>query len=205
MLPNDGKKSVFYYAELQRQALATKRTPLFFDFEFTGLVQNTTPISLGIASLDGAEFYAEFNDYKREMVDEWIAENVIKNLVFPYPVSSALKSSSNRYVHIKSDTAAVSKSLRMWLSQFDKVEFWGDCLAYDWVLLCELFGGARFIPKNVYYIPFDICTLFRTKGIDPDVSRTDFVGDVSFVRHNALDDAKTIMGCWERMIQNPFL
>ena len=53
---------------------------LFFDMEFTGLRQNTTPISIGIVSEDGKRFYAEFTDYDESQCDDWIKENVIKKL-----------------------------------------------------------------------------------------------------------------------------
>lgn len=57
---------------------------LFFDMEFTGLRQNTTPISIGIVSEDGKRFYAEFTDYDESQCDEWIKDNVIKNLCLPH-------------------------------------------------------------------------------------------------------------------------
>ena len=90
------------------------------------------------------------------------------------------------------------------------VEIWSDCLAYDWVLFCELFGGAlnKNLPNNVYYIPFDICTLFKMKGIDPDISREGYAGmaygegadDEKDTKHNALWDAMVIKGCYERLV-----
>lgn len=80
---------------------------------------------------------------------------------------------------------------------------WSDCLSYDWVLFNELFGGAFNIPKNVYYIPFDICTMFELAGIDPDISREDFCGikDKS-KKHNALFDVKIIKACYEKLLLN---
>lgn len=46
-------------------------------------------------------------------------------------------------------------------------------------------------------IPFDICTLFKIKGIDPDVSREDFAGiNSESKKHNALWDAKVIKECY---------
>ena len=59
---------------------------LFFDTEFTGLRQNTTPISLGIVSEDGKKFYAEFVDYDRNQCSDWILENVIRNMKFHEPM-----------------------------------------------------------------------------------------------------------------------
>ena len=54
---------------------------LFFDMEFTGLRQNTTPISIGIVSEDGKKFYAEFTDYDESQCNDWIKENVTSELL----------------------------------------------------------------------------------------------------------------------------
>lgn len=76
---------------------------------------------------------------------------------------------------------------------------WSDCLAYDWVLFCNIFGGAFEVPKNVYYIPFDICTLFKIGGINPDVNREEYANStyLELQKHNALHDANIIMKCYE--------
>lgn len=51
-------------------------------------------------------------------------------------------------------------------------------------------------------IPFDLCTLFKVKGIDPDVSREEFVGMTKgSQKHNALWDAKVIRECYLKAIQ----
>lgn len=39
---------------------------VFWDFEFTGLHQHTTPISLGCITEDGQTFYAEFVDFDKK-------------------------------------------------------------------------------------------------------------------------------------------
>jgi hypothetical protein len=79
---------------------------------------------------------------------------------------------------------------------------WSDCLSYDWVLFSQIWGHAFNIPKNVYYIPFDICTVFKMKAIDPDVSREKFgCGEVyhEMPKHNALWDARVIKMCYEKL------
>jgi hypothetical protein len=96
------------------------------------------------------------------------------------------------------DKAAVANALREWLAQFGQVRMVGDCLAYDWVLFCDLFGHAFNIPQNVYYIPFDISTLFFVKGIDPDIDRKRYA-ELDETPHNALADAKMIKACCEKM------
>lgn len=172
---------------------------LFFDLEFTGLHQGTTLISLGIISEDGRQFYAEATDYDRSQVSPWIEENIISKLdpwIGPYQPGR---------VFVKGDREGIAEALREWLSQFDTVEIWGDVLAYDWVVFCELFevvneDTAERLPRNVYYIPFDIATLMKIKGVDPDISREEFSGVSTLAKHNALDDARIIRACYERLM-----
>ena len=176
-------------------------TKIFFDTEFTGLHQKTTLISIGLISECGKTFYAEFADYDKSQVDNWIQENVINNTLFINGNSTSCTSNRN-YSHIGA-TPTIVADLKDWLSQFEKVEMWSDCLAYDWVLFNQLFGHAFNIPKNVYYIPFDICTLFKIKGIDPDISREEFASmSENSTKHNALWDAKVIKKCYENLINS---
>lgn len=167
---------------------------IFFDTEFTGLHKNTTLISIGCISEDGKTFYAEFTDYDEEQVNEWIQENVIGNLAKSLGILYSMADSTSYGGKFN-----VASALKYWLSQFDSVEMWSDCLSYDWVLFNDLFGTAFDIPKNVYYIPFDICTLFKIKGVDPDVNREEF-SEIQGDKHNALHDAKVIKACYEKLM-----
>lgn len=190
---------------------------LFFDTEFTGLHKNTTLISIGIISEDGRYFYGESMDYDKNQIDEWLQKNVIDNLLyndvegyysmdsFDYNYRSQNPDSdphSNYSTRMKGNTNELSKDLRLWLDQFDDITIWSDCLSYDWVLFNDLFGTAFDIPKQVYYIPFDICTLFKVKGIDPDISREAFIDDkIDGEKHNSLYDAKVIKACYDKLIK----
>lgn len=173
---------------------------VFFDTEFTGLHKGTSLISIGLISEDGKTFYAELTDYDETQIDKWLQENILDNLI--------MKQRNAFYYYIndnesfaKGDKAKISTLLERWLLQFDSVEIWSDCLAYDWVLFSDIFGHAFNIPSNVYYIPFDICTLFKIKGIDPDVSREGFAG-IDGQKHNALHDARVIKACYEKLMEN---
>jgi hypothetical protein len=133
--------------------------------------------------------------------DNWIFENVIKNLLFnEYPNSGIVLSNDMKCFEIKANSLFVKEQLENWLSQFEKVEIWSDCLSYDWVLFNQLFGHAFNIPKNVYYIPFDLSSLFKIYGYDPDLSRKDFSG-LNEVTHNALGDAKMIKACYDKVMK----
>jgi hypothetical protein len=212
-----------------------RRTKLFFDSEFSGLHQNTTLISIGIVSGNGRSFYAELTDYDKTQIDQWLQDNVINNLVmsepkegeeeyfsktrhWDNPVGNDLHMSYS--VQIRCDMARLKKELEEWLAQFGEVEMWSDCLSYDWVLFCQIWGHAFNIPKNVYYIPFDICTLFFMKGIDADISREKFVSNtfsengeplffdaegnmIEKQKHNALWDAQVIQKCYRKLLESP--
>lgn len=182
---------------LLQQSIIIVSVNVYFDFEFTGLHQHTTPISLGMVDANGRTLYCEFNDYDLSQVDDWLTVNVIAQL-------KGFKQEFKLNPHAKSNTEfcgnkyEVAIIVEAWLLEYDQVQMWGDCLAYDWMLFCELFGGALNIPKNVYYIPLDLSTLFKIKGIDPDISRVDFADRSDMVLHNALTDAQLIRLCYNK-------
>ena len=161
---------------------------VYFDTEFTGLRQGTTLLSIGMVTDDNRSFYAVSCQYDRNQVDEWIRENVMPRLYLP---------SGADVEYIDKAEWAIGLAIKNFLAPHERVEMWSDCLAYDWVLFCQLFGGAMHIPNNVYYIPFDLSTLFKLKGIDPDVNREEFAG-LGGEKHNALYDAKVIKACYEK-------
>ena len=171
---------------------------VFFDTEFTGLQHNTTLISIGLIDENGRKFYAELNDYDKSQCDSWINENVIKML---YYKNGDPDNNTPDYFYW-GDTPFVREKLKEWLSKYDSVEIWSDCLAYDWVLFNRIFGHAFNIPSNIYYIPFDICTLFKIKNIDPDISREEYsLKSKGALKHNALWDAEVIKACYERLVK----
>lgn len=180
-----------------------KTTKVFFDTEFTGLHKNTTLISIGLHAENGETFYAELTDYDKSQVDSWIATNVIARLTLP----DGIRDKTYGWT-IKGNKAEVTQFLTEWLSQFEQVEMWSDCLSYDWVLFCDLYGHAFNIPKNVYYIPFDICTLFQAKGINPDINREKYgCGEVysEMPKHNASWDAFVILSCYLKLTRHETL
>lgn len=52
-------------------------------------------------------------------------------------------------------------------------------------------------------LPFDLCTLFKIKGINPDINREEyaFIGmDLLDLKHNALYDARVIEMCYKKLM-----
>lgn len=187
--------------------MENQRVKLFFDTEFTGLHQQTTLISIGIVAENSATFYAEFTDYDKSRVDDWLKDNVINQLIYNH--KDPFVQSVGNSIQMKGNIEGVREELGMWLSQFNQtgVEIWSDCLAYDWMLFNNIFGHAFSIPDYVYYIPFDICTVFKMKGIDPDISREEYAGANAGLgdgyKHNALHDAMIIKRCYQNLMKEP--
>lgn len=172
---------------------------VFFDTEFTGLRQTTTLVSVGLVSLDGRTFYAEFNDYDVSQVDDWLRAHVMPYLQFS-DIDMITPPLDLRHYKMKANRRRVTAMLTEWFAQFESVELWADSPAYDWVLLGELFGGGLQIPKNIVGYALDVATLLKVAGIDPMIDRQEFAGLPAMNLHNALDDAKLAKACYEKAI-----
>jgi len=201
--PHLHKTDVMHRAANYRNFLKQiNMTKVFFDTEFTGLHQNTTLVSIGLVAETGETFYAEFTDFDKSQVNDWLQENVIDRLY----LEDGKYTGNPKEWTIKACTEFVKAALTEWFAKFDKVEIWSDCLSYDWVLFCQIFGHAFNIPSNVYYIPFDICTLFKAQGVDPDISREkyaygEYLSEMKDQKHNALWDAKVIRDCYLKLAE----
>lgn len=184
---------------------------LFFDMEFTGLHKNTTLISLGIVSEDGEKFYAEFTDYDESQCDDWIKENVIKNLKLAGMGVGASDTDENPPLRIvMGDKRYICQEIDEWIRQFNTIQFVSDVCHYDFVLLIDLLtnGGTAFdlidLPEDIspvcHDINQDIARHFHISDAEAfDMSREEIMFDVcsgkDFVngdKHNSLYDAEVI-------------
>jgi hypothetical protein len=175
---------------------------IFFDFEFTGLHKNTTPISIGLVTDEGNKFYAEFNDFDNNQVDGWIQDNVISKLLYNEHFMCLELQPDNKTMLMKDDKQNISNQLNIWLSQFKEIEFWGDCVAYDWILFVDLIGMGkpmRKMPKNfVSYQAYDVFTILKIKGVNSKENRHKLLGlDDGKQQHNSLYDAEITKKLYE--------
>lgn len=168
--------------------------PVFFDTEFTHLGKDADLISIGMVDISGTrEFYRELR-YDTRKESAWVRDNVVPLL---------------KGGHLTKDRAANFVHGYLWglhESSRKTVLMVSDCLAYDWILFCDLFGGAEKLPKFIYYIPLDLSTLFAANRIDMDVSREKFSGiDPAYakLKHNAAYDARVIRRCFLELMRKP--
>lgn len=136
---------------------------VYFDTEFTGLVENTTLISIGCVSEDGKKFYGEFTDYDKNLVDDWIQENVIDNLKFnnrdSFVEFNIDINTGDVTTCVKGKSDEIKEVLTDWIkdvSNDESVQFVSDVSHYDFYLLCNLFGGAFSLPDDVVPACYDI-------------------------------------------------
>lgn len=179
---------------------------LFFDMEFTGLRKNTTPISLGIVSEDGKRFYAEFTDYDKSQCNDWIEENVIKNLKLDGMGVGVSDTDENPPLRIvMGNKKHIYQEINEWLQQFDTIQFVSDVCHYDFVLLIDLLtngGAALDLPDNIsavcHDINQDIAAYFEVSDREAfDMNREEILDrlkgyHVVGEKHNSLYDAEII-------------
>jgi hypothetical protein len=177
---------------------------LFMDSEFTGLHQFSTLISLAFSSESGVEFYAEFTDFDRAQCDDWLRENVLAHTRWlAEGVAEPLEQNEAGLSLCLGDAGFVTARLVAWLARFPAIEVWADCPAWDWVLFCQLFGGALHLPRQISYLPRDLATLFQCRGWCADTPRAAFAGfapdGTTGQPHNALWDARVLRACHARL------
>ena len=207
---------------------------IFYDSEFTGLHKDTTLISIGMVSESGNYFYAEFTDYDKNQVTPWIQEHVIDNLMLTdhrnQDIFDLLKMENGFSVEVSGDTKTVKMYLEYWLRSechesdgnpdlYKQIQFYSDCYTYDWMLLNDLIckeGDALNIPKYIDYIPIDLSTALMVNGIDPDITREEYVGESlndlnrinpfsewiresDNIKHNSLWDAYVCELCFKKI------
>lgn len=175
---------------------------VFLDTEFTALRQDARLISLALVAENGSYFYAEFTDFDASALSDWHKEHILPSLIigtarerFLPPFGKCCRGTQTQ----------VRKILEDWLhSHNEQLIIWADVPAYDWVLFCQLFGGALYLPENIHYIVRDLATLLESKGHDPDLNRFDFAyrqqpPPFELPQHNALADAFAGLACLEKL------
>lgn len=194
---------------------------LFFDTEFTDLKQGCDLISIGVIADCGDDdrihcFYAESIEFGEDKCSDFVREHVLPRLRLKGEPCALKTDKEEGYPHsiaVCGTEEDIAVQLDEWMRQFvksgEKIEIWSDCLAYDWVLFCNLFEGMGGIPSYVYYIPFDISTYMKIVGVDPDVTREDYAekyykDDMQEIqstnwKHNSLFDAVVIYYCYKAL------
>jgi hypothetical protein len=178
-------------------------------------------ISIGVVASDGREYYAQSCEFEVYPTSPWITENVYPHLTL-CPHIATLKSIDHekRIGHQQANhrhgQCTFEKPLRgiigvhtdcpwqtheqikyellsfMNIEKYGKPEFWLWCGSYDYVLLCQLFGGMMSLPEGW---PHYLCDLQEV--LDKDHIEDSELPPQEGTAHNALADARYIKRLWE--------
>lgn len=136
----------------------------WFDTEFNEDGYTIKLISIGVVAEDGREYYAEVAGAKKLCSTPWLAENVLPHLT----------GDEKRRVEIAAD-------LLDFIEPGANTQLWAYWGAYDWVVLCQLYGRMMDIPAWPYFR--DLQDLRVNKGY-PALPQQEGA------QHNALADAR---------------
>lgn len=181
---------------------------VFFDLQFTGVHKLATPISIGLSAEDGRRYYAEFTDFDKYQINEFLKQKVLPKRVLEDFNFEKDYDPNAQTVLVKGDIDVINKTITEWFNHYqeDGVEMWGDLCAYDWVLFISIFGNGLDLPKHIDYIPMDLCTALKLMGEEKDVDRAVFAYGEELAKknkensYNALYEADTQLEVYKKLV-----
>jgi len=164
----------------------------YLDTEFYEDGETIDLISIGVVCEDGREFYAINREARLDLVSPWLREHVLPRLE-PYG-SKFWKTHQEIAYELAYFVAGtfwgitpMPETARMPTSPLahpiPKATFWGYYSAYDWVVVCQLFGTMMGLPEYFPRFCRDLKQLSCDRGSprhppDPEIA------------HHALHDAR---------------
>jgi hypothetical protein len=143
----------------------------WFDAEFYEDSSTIELISIGVVSEDGRTYYAETPEaVPLASLSGWLVENVRPHL-------TGMKKSRQR----------IAADLVEFMGE--KPEIWAYFAAYDWVVLCQLFGTMMDLPRGWPMYCRDVKQLCDSMGNPQLPIQTS-------QEHNALADAEWTREAW---------
>ena len=146
---------------------------IWFDTKFIEDGKTIDLISIGMVREDGETYYAESSECDLFRASDWVVNNV-----FPHLTGPKLTREQIRY-----DILVFAGA---------KPEFWAYYCAYDWVVLCQLFGKMIDLPKGWPMFCMDVKQLCVENGnikLPPKLA----------AEHNALSDAIWTREAWNHV------
>ncbi|MFC6883489.1 3'-5' exoribonuclease domain-containing protein [Actinomadura yumaensis] len=161
-------------------------TEIFHDWEFLEDGKTIAPISVGITTSDGRDYYAVNRDLPEAAVYDhpWLRENVMPYL--PHTPGPRLR---HGWLDVTrpdvKPPAQIAAEVRDLITATADVELWGYYSAFDHVCLAWLYGPMMRLPAGIPMWTNDIRQETARLGLTPeDLPRQD--GQ----EHHALADAR---------------
>ncbi|MBE7187592.1 polyadenylate-specific 3'-exoribonuclease AS [Jatrophihabitans endophyticus] len=149
----------------------------FYDCEFIEDGSTVELVSIGVVDESGREFYAISTEFDPDRAIDWVRRNVLDKL--PGPGDRAWRSRER----IRDDLLA-------FLTAPDEpIELWAWMSAYDHVVLCQLWGDMRALPRAIPRFTHELRQRWEDAGAPamPPQPRD---------QHDALADARHNLARW---------
>ena len=152
----------------------------FYDCEFIEDGRTIDLVSIGVVDEDGREFYAVSTEFDASRAIPWVQRNVLDKL--PPPADPAWRSREQ----IRADLLAFL------IESGEPIELWAWMSAYDHVVLCQLWGDMRTLPRPIPRFTHELRQLWEAAGC-PDLP------PAPPDQHDALADARHNLARWKAL------
>jgi hypothetical protein len=152
----------------------------FYDCEFIEDGATVDLVSIGVVDESGREFYAVSTEFDPTRAIDWVRRNVLDKL--PAPSDAAWRSRQQ----LRADLLA-------FLTASDEpIELWAWMSAYDHVVLCQLWGDMRALPRTIPRFTHELRQRWEATGSPP-------LPPPPPDQHDALADARHNLARWQSM------
>src|SRR5438067_9859511 len=152
----------------------------FYDCEFIEDGRTVDLVSIGVVDEHGREFYAVSTEFDGSRAIPWVKRNVLDKL--PSPADPAWRSREQ----IRADLLAFL------LDAQGPIELWAWMSAYDHVVLCQLWGDMRKLPRPIPRFTHELRQVWEDAGC-PELPPT------PPDQHSALADARHNFARWQAL------
>jgi 3' exoribonuclease, RNase T-like len=152
----------------------------FYDCEFIEDGRTIELVSIGVVDENGREFYAVSTEFDPSRAINWVRRNVLDKL--PAPSDPAWLSRQR----IRDDLLAYL------LEPGEPIELWAWMASYDHVVLAQLWGDMRALPRAIPRFTHELRQRWEASG-------SPALPPAPADQHDALADAKHNLARWNRL------
>ncbi|MGI8761160.1 MAG: polyadenylate-specific 3'-exoribonuclease AS [Jatrophihabitantaceae bacterium] len=152
----------------------------FYDCEFIEDGHTIELVSIGVVDESGREFYAVSTEFDGSRAIDWVRRHVLDKLPAPsHPAWRAL-------ARIREDL------LEFLTASGEPIELWAWMAAYDHVVLAQLWGDMRALPRAIPRFTHELRQLWEDAGSPPQPPAPPD-------QHDALADARHNLARWNAL------
>jgi hypothetical protein len=150
----------------------------FYDCEFIEDGRTIELVSIGVVGEDGREFYAVSTGFDPDRAIDWVRRHVLDKL--PPPADPAWRAPER----IRDDLLAFLTA------PGEPIELWAWIAAYDHVVLAQLWGDMRALPRAIPRFTHELKQRWEDAGRPP-------LPPAPADQHDALADARHNLARWQ--------